>query len=376
MVLMIFVNDLWSLEEIPNWLKHVSATADGMGLADIVFPAFLFIVGLSVPYALQSRKKKGDTNMQIWLHIIYRTVALLVMGFLFVNSETYENNGALLDKNVWVLLLVIGFFLIWLDYPNPEQVVIKALKAIGIGLLIGLACIYRSKTGTGITALTPQWWGILGKIGWAYFTVSSIYLFSAQRFFIQVIAFALLLGFCVANQLGYFKPIIFIKDYIWIAGNGSVAALTMAGLIISMLYRKYGVANKQFWLMSLLFAIVVIAFGFLTRPVWGISKIRATPSWVAICIGISILGFLVVSFITDIRKKTTWYNIIKPAGTFTLTCYLIPYIHYALIKITGIMQLPVFLRTGVVGLIKSLIYALIIVFITGLLAKRHLRLKL
>ncbi|MBN1998384.1 hypothetical protein JW935_12575, partial [candidate division KSB1 bacterium] len=31
----------------------------------------------------------------------------------------------------------------------------------------------------------------------------------------------------------------------------------------------------------------VTPFGFLTRPVWGISKIRATPSWTAICAGIN-----------------------------------------------------------------------------------------
>ena len=52
MVLMIFVNDLWSLTNIPGWLGHVDAGVDGIGLADVVFPAFLFIVGLSIPQAI------------------------------------------------------------------------------------------------------------------------------------------------------------------------------------------------------------------------------------------------------------------------------------------------------------------------------------
>ena len=43
MVLMIFVNDLGSLRNIPLWLEHVEPGVDGIGLADIVFPAFLFI---------------------------------------------------------------------------------------------------------------------------------------------------------------------------------------------------------------------------------------------------------------------------------------------------------------------------------------------
>ncbi|MBE9517842.1 MAG: DUF1624 domain-containing protein, partial [Bacteroidetes bacterium] len=46
MLLMIFVNDLWSLTDIPAWLEHKAANEDGMGLADVVFPAFLLIVGL------------------------------------------------------------------------------------------------------------------------------------------------------------------------------------------------------------------------------------------------------------------------------------------------------------------------------------------
>ena len=45
MLLMIFVNDLWTLKDIPEWLGHKPADVDGIGLADVVFPAFLFIVG-------------------------------------------------------------------------------------------------------------------------------------------------------------------------------------------------------------------------------------------------------------------------------------------------------------------------------------------
>jgi heparan-alpha-glucosaminide N-acetyltransferase len=54
MVLMIFVNDLGSLKDIPLWLDHVKPGVDGIGLADVVFPAFRFIVGISLPFALCS----------------------------------------------------------------------------------------------------------------------------------------------------------------------------------------------------------------------------------------------------------------------------------------------------------------------------------
>src|SRR6187401_2418035 len=76
MVLMIFVNDLWSLKNIPEWLEHVAPGVDGIGLADVVFPAFLFIVGLSLPFAVENRRKKGDSELQLVKHVLVRTIAL------------------------------------------------------------------------------------------------------------------------------------------------------------------------------------------------------------------------------------------------------------------------------------------------------------
>ena len=64
MLLMIFVNDLWSLKDIPGWLEHTAAEADGMGLADTVFPAFLFLAGMSIPLSVQHRRQKGDSTWQ------------------------------------------------------------------------------------------------------------------------------------------------------------------------------------------------------------------------------------------------------------------------------------------------------------------------
>ena len=45
MFLMIFVNDLWTVGDVPHWLEHAGTHEDAMGLSDIVFPLFLFVVG-------------------------------------------------------------------------------------------------------------------------------------------------------------------------------------------------------------------------------------------------------------------------------------------------------------------------------------------
>ena len=119
----------------------------------------------------------------------------------------------------------------------------------------------------------------------------------------------------------------------------------------------------------------MLAGGFAIRPLAGISKIRATPSWVMICTGISILVFTALIWLVDRKQKQAAFNIIKPAGTSTLTAYLLPYVYYPLYFLAGI-SLPAVIVTGAVGLIKSLLFALLIILLTGLFEKWRIRLKI
>ncbi|HRZ56576.1 MAG TPA: DUF5009 domain-containing protein [Candidatus Paceibacterota bacterium] len=63
MFTMIFVNYLAGAGEIvPDWMVHFSdrhPNASGMTFVDVVFPAFLFIVGMSIPFPLGARLARG-----------------------------------------------------------------------------------------------------------------------------------------------------------------------------------------------------------------------------------------------------------------------------------------------------------------------------
>ena len=50
MFTMVFVNDVAGVHGIPAWMKHHHPdNASGMTFVDLVFPAFLFLVGMSIP---------------------------------------------------------------------------------------------------------------------------------------------------------------------------------------------------------------------------------------------------------------------------------------------------------------------------------------
>jgi len=377
---MIFVNDLWTLEEIPSWLGHAAANEDAMGLADVVFPAFLFIVGLSIPFAITNRLKKGDNLWQVSYHIFIRSAALIIMGVFHVNLENYNTDLAWMNKYWWEILITIGFFLIWNSYPRREGTIkylFSGFQVTGILLLILLAWIFKGGSQEEAVWIRTYWWGILGLIGWAYLISALIYLFARSNLTIILASLIFFNLFNVAVFAGWIDFLSGIKKYIWIVGDGSMPAFTMAGVTASVIYMKLKdkATINQFLLIIAGLAIIMFVFGFGTRPLWGISKIRATPAWIGICSGISFLCFGLLYIFIDIRKGKKWFTIIDPAGTSTLTCYLLPYYWYSVLALTG-FSLPLSFRTGGIGLIKSLLFALVIVQITGLLEKVHIKLKI
>jgi len=375
MLLMIFVNDTWTLINIPEWIEHLPAEADGLGLADIVFPAFLFIVGLSVPFAIQNRVKKGDSSLIIAGHIIIRALALIIMGVFYVNLDDYST-VAVLPKFLWQILITIAFFLIWLDYPNQKARSARNLRVIGILLLVLLAFLYKDNANTsGWISMNTHWWGILGMIGWCYLLVSGVFLVSKGNVWAQISAFVFFILFNMWAQSHLMEGWEGIKNYIWIVGDGALPAITVAGVIVSLLYTRMKDQKLSFVGLLVLISFGVLGLGLLARMEWNISKIWATPSFALVCTSISIVGFALMVYVVEIRKWSGWYRWISPAGTSTLTCYLLPYVHYALLAVI-VWRLPEELRTGTVGILKSILYALIIIGITGFLEKRKIRLKL
>jgi predicted acyltransferase len=364
MFLMIFVNDLWSLKGIPDWLKHARVDQDFLGFSDIVFPCFLFIVGMSIPYAIRNRISKGESQPKIVLHIALRSVSLLVMGFFSVNVAGLNIAGTNVSYVWFEIFMVVAFFLIWNVYPQTQdwkKYLFAGLQIAGLLLLLLLA-FYSTKP------MAPKWWGILGLIGWTYLISAIIYLFAYKKAWLLLGFWGLFTLLNIADHAGWLKTPI--------PGGGAFQGFAFAGIAASLLLDRAITPEKRLKLplIYLGIGIALVATGLVSRNFFIISKIQATPTWVFLCNGIA-FGFLAfVYFLVDLKGKAHWFNLIKPAGTSTLTCYQIPYVYYSLA--TYAFTLPVFLKTGIVGIGKSMVYALIIIGITVVLGKMKVKLKI
>lgn len=372
MLLMIFVNDVSGVKNIPGWIGHVKGNEDGLGFADTVFPVFLFIVGLSIPFAISNRLKKGDPFLNIVLYILTRVAALLVMGFFHVNGENYSSS-AILPKYLWTIGITLGFFLIWLDYPPAMSKTKKySLMGTGIILLVLMAVIYKGGNALAPGGMKPYWWGILGIIGWSYLVCALVYLITKGQLSLLSVALVLFIFINVASHTGL------LRSKILVIGDGSAVSLVMAGIVISGLYGKMAGKEKDHYLWGILTftGIIMIIAGLIIRPyAEGISKIHSTPAWVFICTGISILVFELLIWLIDIKGKQSWFAIIRPGGTSTLTCYLIPYFLYSIFRLVQ-FRYPDFLSEGAGGLIRSFAIAFLVICLVGVMERYRLRLKI
>lgn len=376
--LMLFVNDLF-VPGAPKWMVHTPADFDGMGLADWVFPGFLFMVGLSVPFAFASRLKKGDSKAQLLGHILVRTISLLIIGVLMLNAGRINSELTGMNRFVWAILMYLCVFLIWNKYPlNPNyKKLFMGLKALGVLGLVALVAIYRSGEPGQVEWLTTGWWGILGLIGWGYFAASVTFLIVGERMLGIVAGWLLFFALNVLSQLQLLGGLDVIKPVFGVLLSGSTPSIVMAGLVVGLLLKQQGKNKQRFLMILVLMGIASLVAGLVLRQWFIISKVQATPSWGMFCNGISMLLFALLYLVLDVWKKQQWSRVFLPAGQNSLTTYLAPDILYYLIW--G-LSLPILFYkqedSQLLVVAGSLVWAFAMVGFAALLARINIRLKL
>ncbi|HNT92543.1 MAG: DUF5009 domain-containing protein [Bacteroidales bacterium] len=378
LLLMLFVNDL-NMKVAPAWLGHMKADHDGMGLADWVFPGFLFIVGMAIPFAISGRMKKGEPGAKILLHIAVRTLSLLIIGVLMLNSGRVNPETTGINKNLWALLMYVSVFLVWNDYPRGRyNLLFLLMRAAGIAALIFLAIIFRSGTAEDPGWMIAGWWGILGLIGWGYLAASLIYLAvrDSVSWNVAAVVFFLIINiFDQVGVLGFMDP---LRPVLGIIIQGNVPLIVLTGMLAGVLLRKMkDSGHERTIILFIALGILSLGIGFILRKWFIISKIMATPSWGMICSGISFLVFALIYWLADVRGLTRWAAMVRPAGKYSLTTYLAPDILYHAIWMSAVPVL-IYKQSSepLAVIIGSIAWALLMAGLTSLLARINIKLKL
>ena len=85
---MILVNNPGSWRHIYAPLRH--AEWHGWTPTDLIFPFFLFIVGVAIVYALSKRVHSGESKKPVYMKIVRRTLILFALGLLLTLFPYFE----------------------------------------------------------------------------------------------------------------------------------------------------------------------------------------------------------------------------------------------------------------------------------------------
>lgn len=135
--LMVIVNDPGSWSHVYPPLLH--AQWHGVTLTDLVFPFFLFIVGVSIALAYTKRVDAGPGKKDLHTKIVSRAVKIMLLGWFLSLWPTFDF-AAMRYAGVLPRIAVVFFVcaLIFLHTSWKQQMWIASLVLVGYWLLMAL----------------------------------------------------------------------------------------------------------------------------------------------------------------------------------------------------------------------------------------------
>ncbi len=121
-----------------SWHFMNHANWNGLTPTDLVFPTFVFIVGVSVVFAFDARLAKGAPRAQLAKHTIIRAIVLILFGII-VNSFPYFHLAHMrfygVLQRIAVCYLVVGLFHLW-DQRASTKWIALAVCLVGYWVLV------------------------------------------------------------------------------------------------------------------------------------------------------------------------------------------------------------------------------------------------
>ena len=370
------------LMPLPGGMKHYEESGrnhgNGMTFVDIVFPAFLFITGLSVPLAVEARRRKGDSWVKIWFHILLRTASLLFLGVLMVNNPSDKRMGW--PHDLWDTLMysfAIGAFLSLPLKSDRAKNILMIVRCVGVAALLCLGWVFKDKHGHHID---HDWWGILGLIGWAYLVVCLVAIPLGFNRSFMLMTLPLLMCLFFAERARVFDDW-WIGDQVGIGGTlGSQGAIAMAGAILgSLLVGGSDINSPKARLMFVfIFSIALAIGGLLLEKTYGTNKNAATPTWCLYSAAATCTLWGILYLVIDVIGFRFWAIPLAWSGASVLLIYLLHPLQYFVFELfhwewygalgEGSNPMP--------GIIRSLCMAAFLSLIAGLLYRKGVTLRL
>ena len=321
---MILVNNGWG--ESFEMLGH--SKWNGMTPCDLVFPFFLFIMGISCYLSLV--KSEFKPTPQVIRRIVKRTVLLFAIG-LFINWFDHAIEGN---------LLCFGHLRIW-------AVMQRIALCYGIVSLFALFCNHKYTLHTIVGLLVVYTAIIVLGNGYEYDADVNILAQADLKLF----------GY---DHIYHKSPV----DPEGLMGTISSVAHVLLGFYCGMLIRKRETVEQKVIALFVVGAIGVIG-GYLLSYGLPLNKRIWSPSYVLMTCGLASLLQALLMYVIDIQKKSGWTTFFHVFGVNALALYVSSELLAILLKNIGVSETIFNGIHAVIPALKwaSLVYAIYFVML-------------
>jgi predicted acyltransferase len=116
-----------------SWAQMNHAAWNGMTATDLVFPTFLFVVGVSLVFSTDARLARGKTKQQLAWHAVWRAAILFALGMVINGYPHFHLQhlrvyGVL--QRIAICYLIVELFYLWDRRVNTK---VMALVAVLVG---------------------------------------------------------------------------------------------------------------------------------------------------------------------------------------------------------------------------------------------------
>lgn len=257
--------------ESMGWLtaqfKHVPW--HGLTFEDVIFPLFLFMVGVSMVFSVASSRRKGLSNREIIWKAFKRMILLSVLGIVYKNNPLHFDWDQIRYVSVLGRIGVAGFLatLILLNTTWRGRL----YWLFGILILYWAAVMFIPVPGYGAGDLSQE--GNLVTFIHSYIVPGRLIdgIYDENGYFTHIPATGLvLMGTLAANLLRSGKKE--LEKVTWLAGAGLVA------IGIGVIWNLHFPINKHLWSSSFIMVSGGISFLFMALFYWLID-VRGYRKW-------------------------------------------------------------------------------------------------
>lgn len=269
------------LEALSPQFEHVRW--EGLHFLDLIWPLFMFIVGVSIPLSIEKRRENGETKRSLYFHAVRRAVILFVLGMALQGgllkwdlSKLYPCYSVLHGIAAGYLIAVAVVIEL---RPRVQGII------IGIFLLVYWGLIELIPVpGIGAGVLTPE-----GNIAtWVDQLVLGRFHFGENTWFLSY------LGFASSVLLGVVAGRLLMQSY-----SEKIKVLILTGI-----------------------GIACIAIGLLWSLSFPIIKLLWTSSFVLVGGGFSFLMLALFYWIIEVLGFRRWAFFFSVIGMNSISVYV------------------------------------------------------